>query len=165
MRLTTCTYFMPLRIWCCTLKRAFMRNVEPSLIVKGCLFRSSKELCLLRSMIMSGLPWTSSPRDRMMHLRGSLGSDVEVPEPMPRDSFHLRRDSSFWSVIVGRQLCHTAGVDGEHSRCRLLPQSWISPGYRMIQFLGSETGLYEPSCSYSLMSFFSPTLKPSVCSA
>lgn len=44
---------------------------------------------------MSERPSTSRPNDRMMTLRGSLGSEVDVPEPMPRDSFHFRRDSSF----------------------------------------------------------------------
>lgn len=51
--------------------------------------------------MMSGRPSTSRPREKMMHLRGSLGSETEVPEPMPRDSFHLRRDSSFWSIVEG----------------------------------------------------------------
>jgi hypothetical protein len=37
----------------------------------------------------------------MMTLRGSLGSEMLVPEPMPSDSFHFRRDSSFWSAFVG----------------------------------------------------------------
>jgi len=49
---------------------------------------------------MSGRPSTSRPRERMMHLRGSLGSEMSFPAPSPRDSFHLRRDSSFWSSVV-----------------------------------------------------------------
>ena len=36
----------------------------------------------------------------MMHLRGSLGSERSLPEPRPSDSFHLRRDSSFWSGVM-----------------------------------------------------------------
>lgn len=36
----------------------------------------------------------------MMHLRGSLGSEMESPPPSPREAFHLLRDSSFWSVEV-----------------------------------------------------------------
>lgn len=44
---------------------------------------------------------TSRPREKMMTLRGSLGSERLGPEPRPRDSFHLRRDSSFWSVGGG----------------------------------------------------------------
>lgn len=33
----------------------------------------------------------------MMHFRGSLGSLMVLPEPMPRLCFHFRRLSSFWS--------------------------------------------------------------------
>ncbi|KAI7080748.1 hypothetical protein KC327_g33 [Hortaea werneckii] len=47
-----------------------MRNVAPSLIVKGCLFRSSSEPGLVRSMTMSGRPSTSRPRERMITAEG-----------------------------------------------------------------------------------------------
>lgn len=41
---------------------------------------------------------TSSPRETMMTLRGSLASPMVVPEPMPKLSFHFLKLSSFWSV-------------------------------------------------------------------
>jgi hypothetical protein len=41
---------------------------------------------------------TSRPRERMMQVRGSLGSEITFPEPRPRLSFHLRRDSSLASA-------------------------------------------------------------------
>ena len=50
-------------------------------------------------MVMSGRPSTSRARDLMMHLRGSLGSEMEVPPPSPRDAFQRLRDSSFWSRL------------------------------------------------------------------
>jgi hypothetical protein len=97
---TTCTYFMPLRMSCWTRKRAFMRNVAPSLMVKGFLFRDSRAPVWVRSIMISERPSTSRPRESRMTLRGSLGSEMVLPLPRPRDSFHLRRDSSFWSVEV-----------------------------------------------------------------
>jgi hypothetical protein len=48
---------------------------------------------------LAAMHGTSSPRERITHVRGSLGSDMSFPEPSPRDSFHLRRDSSPWSLI------------------------------------------------------------------
>lgn len=86
-----------------------MRKVAPSLIVKGFLFSPSREPGLLRSMMMSERPPTSRPRERMMHLRGSLGSERLLPEPMPSDSFHFRRDSSFWSAGWVSQPCCEEG--------------------------------------------------------
>jgi hypothetical protein len=47
---------------------------------------------------MSGLPSTSRPRERIMQVRGSFGSERGVPVPRPRDFFQLRRDASFSSV-------------------------------------------------------------------
>jgi hypothetical protein len=55
-----------------------------------------------RSMMMSSRPATSRPRERMMTLRGSDGSALDVPEPRPSEAFHLLRDSSFWSARVER---------------------------------------------------------------
>lgn len=49
--------------------------------------------------MMSGRPETSTPREKSITLRGSLGSERGVPLPRPRDSFHLRRDSSLASGV------------------------------------------------------------------
>jgi hypothetical protein len=98
LRFTTWRYFKPDSTWCWTLKVTFMRKVAPSLIVNGVFARASTAAWSFRSMMISGRPSTSRPSDRMMHLRGSFGSDRSLPVPRPRDSFHLRRDSSFWSA-------------------------------------------------------------------
>lgn len=50
-------------------------------------------------MVMSSRPSTSRASDLIMHLRGSLGSDIEVPVPRPREAFQRLRDSSFASVV------------------------------------------------------------------
>lgn len=40
----------------------------------------------------------------MMHLRGSLGSEMSLPWPRPREAFHLFRASSSLSVAQSQQL-------------------------------------------------------------
>jgi hypothetical protein len=95
------------------LKRAFMRNVAPSLMENGCSFSFSNEPGCARSMMMSSRPATSRPSDRMITLRGSDGSALEVPEPRPSEAFHLLRDSSFWSVKwerCGQTFCQKCSV-------------------------------------------------------
>jgi hypothetical protein len=41
----------------------------------------------------------------MMHLRGSLGSEMSLPWPRPREAFHLFRASSSLSVAQSQQCC------------------------------------------------------------
>lgn len=97
-RLTTCKYFNPLRTSCCTLNVAFMRNLAPSLMVKGFDFRDSTAPGALRSIVMSERPSTSRARERMMQRRVSDGSTGRGGELLiPREAFHRFRDSSFWS--------------------------------------------------------------------
>jgi hypothetical protein len=100
MRETFWRYFRPAKISCWTLNWAFMRKVAPSLIVNGLLWSASTAPGDRRSMMMSSRPSTSRPSERIMHLRGSLGSEMSLPWPRPRDAFHFWRDSSFWSAMV-----------------------------------------------------------------
>ena len=98
----TCKYFNPLSTSCCTTKLAFMRNLAPSLMVKGFDFSASTEPGAVRSMVMSGRPSTSRARDLMTQRRLSLGSTgMGGEEEMPSEAFQRLRDSSFWS---GREL-------------------------------------------------------------
>ena len=103
MRDTFCRYLSPARISCWTLNCAFMRNVAPSLMVKGLSLSASRAPLDRRSMMMSGRPSTSRPSERMMHLRGSLGSEMSLPWPRPRDAFHFWSDSSSWSAGWGQR--------------------------------------------------------------
>ena len=97
--LTTCRYFNPLSTSCCTWKLAFMQNWAPSLIVKGFVFRASREPGAVRSMVISGRPSTPRARERMMQRRLSEGSTGRAGElEMPREAFQRLRDSSFWSI-------------------------------------------------------------------
>lgn len=65
----------------------------------------------------------------MMHLRGSFGSPIGVPEPSPKDAFHRLRDSSFWSgdqmVLLARGRDSWKDVSGHGElpvpKMRLLP--------------------------------------------
>jgi len=120
IRLATCMYFKPEMTECCTLNFAFIRNVAPSLIVKGWFLKSLSAPSSFRSMMISGRPstyqlqvldsllldqvgvvfGTSRPRDSMTTVLLSFGSPIGVPVPSPSDSFHLRRDSS-WASIKG----------------------------------------------------------------
>lgn len=100
MRVTFWRYFRPDRMSCWTLNCAFMRNRAPSLMVKGFSFRASTAPGARRSITISSRPSTSRARERMIHRRGSLGSEMSLPCPRPRDFFHFWRDSSFWSVAV-----------------------------------------------------------------
>ena len=96
--LVTCRYFNPLNTSCCTTKFAFMRNLAPSLMVKGVFLRSSRARGPVRSMVMSGRPSTSRASDLMTQRRWSLGSTgMGGEEEMPREAFQRLRDSSFWS--------------------------------------------------------------------
>lgn len=97
----TCKYFNPLSTSCCTTKFAFMRNLAPSLIVKGFDFSASTEPGAARSMVISGRPWTSRASDLMTQRRLSLGSTwMAGDEEMPSEAFQRLRDSSFWSGSV-----------------------------------------------------------------
>ena len=49
---------------------------------------------MVKSMAILGRPLTSSVRDWIMQRRGSEGSEAVGPVDMPRDAFHLARDSS-----------------------------------------------------------------------
>lgn len=136
--LTTCTYFIPLKTSCCTRNLAFMRNTEPSLIVKGWFLSSSSAFGFSKSKIMSGRPSTSRPRERITTRRGSLGSAMGVPEPIPSDSFHFRRDSSFWSscwyssMVLGKVLVWEE-VNMEWPETRGRPRT-SSPQLRIPRF-------------------------------
>ena len=93
-----CRYFNPLSTSCCTTKLAFMRNLAPSLMVKGFDFSASTEPGAVRSMVMSGRPSTSRASALMTQRRSSLGSTkMGGDEEMPREAFQRLRDSSFWS--------------------------------------------------------------------
>lgn len=112
-------YLRPAKISCWTLNWAFMRNVAPSLIVNGFFSRASTAPGDRRSMMMSSRPSTSRPSERMMHLRGSLGSEMSLPWPRPREAFHFWRDSSFLSRFcrAGQRLSH---VQVEHAAACLV---------------------------------------------
>lgn len=98
MRETFWRYFRPDRMSCWTLNCAFMRNRAPSLMANGFSLRASTAPGARRSITISSRPSTSRARERMIHRRGSLGSEMSLPCPRPRDFFHFWRDSSFWSV-------------------------------------------------------------------
>ena len=100
MRETFWRYLRPDKISCCTLNCAFMRNRAPSLMEKGFFSRASTAPGARRSMTISSRPSTSRARERIMHRRGSLGSEMSLPCPRPRDAFHFWSDSSFWSVAA-----------------------------------------------------------------
>ena len=93
-----CRYFSPLSTSCCTTKLAFMRNLAPSLMVKGFDFSASTEPGAVKSMVMSGRPSTSRASALMTQRRSSLGSTkMGGDDEMPREAFQRLRDSSFWS--------------------------------------------------------------------
>ena len=81
---------------------------------------------------------TSRARVCMMTFRGSLGSEIVSPDPIPSEAFHFLSDSSFSSEKL----------------------SYLVSLYKHIL----QCFLYysKPSCLYSSIVFFSPNLNPSV---
>lgn len=77
-----------------------MRNFEPSLIENGFDLSFSSSPGAVKSIMKSGRPSTSRPREHMMQRRVSDGSTGRGGELLiPSDAFHRLRDSSPWSAM------------------------------------------------------------------
>ena len=104
---------------------------------------------------MSGRLDTSSPREKIITLRASFGSLMFSPVPRPRDSFHLRRDSSLASVVyfsISKVCGGERGVGGDFVLVGLgcACFMWLS-----LVIWASST--FIPNLLYSSIVFFSPT--------